>query len=49
MVRDPDPSVMTFSLQTINVILANEGGVVINSAMAQYLLSRYTICLKNIY
>ena len=41
MVRDPDPTVMTFALQTINVILENEGGVVINTNMANYLLSRY--------
>lgn len=44
MVRDPDPSVMTFSLQTINVILSGEGGVVINSAMTKYLLSRLDDC-----
>ena len=44
MVRDPEPSVMTFALQTINVILVNEGGVVINSAMANYLLSRLEEC-----
>ncbi len=44
MVRDADPSVMTFSLQTINVILQKEGGVVINSTMANYLLSRLDDC-----
>ena len=44
MVRDPEPSVMTFALQTINVILVKEGGVVINSAMANYLLSRLEEC-----
>ena len=44
MVRDPESSVMTFALQTINVILVNEGGVVINSAMANYLLSRLEEC-----
>ena len=44
MVRDQEPFVMTFALQTINVILANEGGVVINSAMANYLLSRLDDC-----
>lgn len=27
MVRDQEPSVMTFALQTINVILAKEGGI----------------------
>ena len=44
MVRDPEPSVMTFALQTINVILSNEGGVIINSSMANYLLSRLDDC-----
>ena len=39
-VKDPDPSVLTFTLQTLNVILASEGGVVINDNMAKYLLRR---------
>ena len=43
-VRDQEPSVMTFALQTINVILANENGVVINSAMANYFLTRLEDC-----
>ena len=44
MVRDPDPYVLTFALQTLNVILSNEGGVVINSTMANYLISRLEDC-----
>lgn len=40
MVRDPDPHVLTFAIQTINVILSKEGGIVINSTMANYLISR---------
>jgi vesicle coat complex subunit len=44
MVRDQEPSVMTFALQTINVILARENGVVINSAMANYFLTRLEDC-----
>ena len=44
MVRDQEPFVMTFALQTINVILAREGGVVINSSMVNYLLSRLDDC-----
>ena len=41
MVRDPDPHVLTFAIQTINVILSKEGGIVINSTMANYLISRF--------
>ena len=44
MVRDPDTHVITFALQTLNVILQNEGGIVINSVMANYLLSRLEDC-----
>ena len=44
MVRDADSYVMTFALQTLNVILQNEGGIVINSTMANYLLSRLEEC-----
>ena len=39
-IRDFDPSVVTFALQTLNVILDTEGGVVINDNMAKYLVSR---------
>ena len=38
--QDPDPSVLTFTLQTLNVILESEGGVVINDNMAKYLVRR---------
>ena len=44
MVRDADSHVMTFALQTLNVILQKEGGIVINSTMANYLLSRLEDC-----
>jgi len=44
MVRDPDPHVLTFAIQTINVILSKEGGIVINSTMANYLISRLDDC-----
>ena len=49
MVRDPDPHVLTFALQTINVILSKEGGVVINSTMANYLISRNLLNLRQIF
>ena len=45
MVRDPDPHVLTFAIQTINVILSKEGGIVINSTMANYLISRFSSIL----
>ena len=32
--------VLTFALQTLNIILKSEGGVVINNPMVQYLLTR---------
>ena len=35
---------MTFALQTLNIILEEEGGVVINKNMANYLLSRLEEC-----
>ena len=38
--KDPDPSVLTFTLQTLNVILEAEGGIVINGNMAKYLVRR---------
>ena len=40
MLRDPEPTVVSFTLQTLNVILEKEGGVKINRKMARYLLSR---------
>ena len=40
ILQDPDPSVLTFTLQTLNVILESEGGVVINDNMAKYLVRR---------
>jgi hypothetical protein len=40
MLRDVEPAVVTFALQTLNIILASEGGVVINRAMARYFLGR---------
>jgi len=40
MLRDPEPTVVTFSIQTLNVVLAEEGGIVINSNMVKYFLSR---------
>ena len=40
-VRDTEPTVMTFSMQTLNIILEGEGGIVINQNMASYLLHRY--------
>lgn len=39
-IKDPDPSVLTFTMQTLNYVLAQEGGIVINGHMAQYLLQR---------
>ena len=33
MLRDPEPTVVTFSIQTLNIVLAEEGGVVINQNM----------------
>jgi hypothetical protein len=38
--RDPEPSVVTFSIQTLNTVLAEEGGIVINGNMVKYFLSR---------
>ena len=40
-VRDTDPNVLTFAMQTLNIILEGEGGIVINQNMATYLLQRY--------
>ncbi|CAB4055204.1 AP4B1 [Lepeophtheirus salmonis] len=40
IIKDPDPGVLTFSLQTLNIILEDEGGIVIPRSMAQYILSR---------
>ena len=40
MLRDPEPTVVTFSLQTLNIILANEGGVKVTKKMIRYLLSK---------
>jgi len=44
MIRDPDHTVLTFALQTLNIILKSEGGVVINNPMVQYLLTRLDDC-----
>ena len=40
MLRDPEPTVVTFSLQTLNIILADEGGVKVTKKMIRYLLSK---------
>ena len=40
MLRDTEPSVVTFSLQTLNVILADEGGVKVNKKMVRYFLTK---------
>ena len=40
MLRDTEPAVVTFALQTLNIILTAEGGVVINRAMARHFLGR---------
>ncbi|KAG8197772.1 hypothetical protein JTE90_006813 [Oedothorax gibbosus] len=42
MIRDPDPTVVCSSLAALNEILYADGGVVINSKIAFYLLSRIT-------
>jgi len=44
MIRDPDPTVLTFALQTLNIILKSEGGVVVNNNMIVYLLQRLEEC-----
>ena len=40
MLRDPEPTVVTFSLQTLNIVLAAEGGVRVNRKMVRYFLTR---------
>lgn len=40
MIRDPDPTVVCGSLAALNEILYSDGGVVINSKITFYLLSR---------
>merc|ERR1719319_111081 len=40
MLRDQEPTVVTFSLQTINFILEREGGVVISKNMVSYFLKK---------
>lgn len=40
MIRDPDPIVVVNCLDALQMILADEGGVVINRNMARYLLKR---------
>ena len=40
MLRDPEPTVVTFTLQTLSVVLAEEGGVRVNRKMARYLLTK---------
>jgi hypothetical protein len=40
MIRDQDPTVVTFSLQTLNYVLEQEGGLVMPRSMVTYLLSR---------
>ena len=39
-IKDTDPTVLTFTLQTLNFILSDEGGIVINNNMARYLVKR---------
>ena len=39
ILRDPDPSVVTFTLQTLNIVLQKEGGVRVNKKMVRYLLA----------
>ena len=43
MLRDHDSNVVTFTLQTLNIILADEGGVRVNKKMARYLLSKVKV------
>ncbi|XP_076467040.1 AP-4 complex subunit beta-1-like [Babylonia areolata] len=40
MIRDPDPIVVTNCLSALDEILEDEGGVVVNKAIAHYLLNR---------
>ncbi|XP_054720193.1 AP-4 complex subunit beta-1-like isoform X1 [Uloborus diversus] len=40
MIRDPEPSVVCCSLTSLNEILRSEGGIVINSKLARYLVAR---------
>ena len=40
ILRDPDPSVVTFTLQTLNIVLQKEGGVRVNKKMVRYLLTK---------
>ena len=40
MLRDTESTVVTFSLQTLNVILSEEGGVKVNKKMVRYFLTR---------
>ena len=47
MLRDHDSNVVTFTLQTLNIILADEGGVRVNKKMARYLLSKVWVFGKN--
>ena len=42
MLRDPEPTVVTFSIQTLNIVLKEEGGIVINSNMVKYFLAKIT-------
>ena len=39
--KDPDPTVLTFAMQTLNIILESEGGIVINNNMCKYLVKRF--------
>ncbi len=34
-IKDTDPTVLTFTMQTLNYILEEEGGIVINNTMAK--------------
>ncbi len=34
-IRDPDPSVVTFAMQTVNRVLEEEGGIVMTNSMAK--------------
>ena len=40
MLRDKDPQVVSNCISVLNEVLANEGGIVLNSKIAHYLLNR---------
>ena len=45
MLRDKDPQVVSNCISVLNEILANEGGIVLNSKIAHYLLNRCSITM----